>query len=58
MNILNPTFIDSIKNIILNARENALRTVDFERVLMYWILVNAFKKRSNKGKIVRIMALF
>ena len=30
------SFIDEVKSIILSARENAIRSVDFERVQMYW----------------------
>jgi len=33
---LNDSFISDVKRIILTARENAVRSVDFERVQMYW----------------------
>ena len=35
---INQVFVDDIRNIILNARKEAIRSVDFQRVLMYWRL--------------------
>ena len=32
----NPHFIQDIKHIIAQSREQAIRSVDFHRVLMYW----------------------
>ena len=34
----NPIFLADMRNIILEARNNAARSVDFERVKMYWHL--------------------
>lgn len=33
---LQSTLISDIKQIIRQAREKAIRSVDFERVIMYW----------------------
>ena len=35
---LRTSFVDDVKGIIYTARENAVRSVDFERVQMYWRL--------------------
>ncbi|ULX38218.1 hypothetical protein H1D04_03360 [Mannheimia haemolytica] len=44
-----------MKQIIAQARENAVRAVDFQRVLMYWHIGKRILNRSNKGKSVLIM---
>jgi len=33
---INPSFYDDVRNIIIEARTNAIRSVDFHRILMYW----------------------
>ena len=33
---INPSFYDDVRNIIIEARTNAVRSVDFHRILMYW----------------------
>jgi hypothetical protein len=33
---INLSFVEDIKSIIEQAKENAIRSVDYQRVLMYW----------------------
>ena len=33
---INPGFYEDIRNIIIESRNNAIRSVDFHRVMMYW----------------------
>ena len=46
---INQDMLDDIKGIINNARQNALRSVDFCRVQMYWnIGKRIFEEEQNK----------
>jgi predicted nuclease of restriction endonuclease-like (RecB) superfamily len=38
----NPTFFTNIRNIVLEARNNAVRSVEFNRMMMYWHLGECF----------------
>ena len=44
------TFYDDIKNIILNARSAAVRSVDYQRVLMYWRLGERIFVEEQRGE--------
>jgi len=44
------SLLSEVKDIILKARETAIRSVNWERTLMYWLLVNEFLKRNSKEK--------
>jgi len=44
------TFYDDIKGIILSARSVAIRSVDFQRVLMYWRLGERIFIEEQRGK--------
>ena len=48
--ILGITFYNDIKGIILNARSIAIRSVDFQRVLMYWQLGERIFIEEQRGK--------
>ena len=50
MNLINKNLITEIKSIIANARENAIRKVDFERTLMYWHIGKRIFEEEQKGK--------
>ncbi len=43
-------FLKQIKNIIDEARQNALRAVDFSRVLMYWHIGKTIFEEEQQGK--------
>lgn len=47
---LNPKFVDDIKSIISAARENAVRSVDFCRVQMYWNMGYRIVEEEQQGK--------
>ncbi|MBA5628924.1 PDDEXK nuclease domain-containing protein [Moheibacter lacus] len=50
-NILPSNLISDIKNIILQSKEKAIRSVDFQRTLMYWhIGKRIFEEEQNKKK--------
>jgi predicted nuclease of restriction endonuclease-like (RecB) superfamily len=38
LQVINPVFVADMRNIILEARSKAIRSVDFQRVMMYWQL--------------------
>lgn len=46
----NKEFVENIKTIILQARNNAVRAVDSQRVLMYWSIGKTIFKEEQKGK--------
>jgi len=54
--IVSQSVIKDIKAIILHAREKAIRSVDHERTMMYWLIGQRILKKNNKGKTVLIMA--
>ena len=47
---LNTDFVLSIENIIAMAQERAVRSVDTERVLMYWQIGRAIQEEEQQGK--------
>ncbi|MEY4925651.1 MAG: hypothetical protein RI894_87 [Bacteroidota bacterium] len=47
---LNTHFIVNIENIIATAKERAVRSVDTERVLMYWQIGRAIQEEEQQGK--------
>lgn len=47
---INQNIIVEIKNIIHDARENAIRKVDFERTLMYWHIGRKIFEEEQQGK--------
>lgn len=50
MSSLSKTFITSIKEIIVQAQHNALRSINQERVLMYWHIGKHIKEEEQNGK--------
>lgn len=50
MNILNQHIIGDTKSIITNAQEKAIRSVDFERTLMYWNIGKRIFEEEQQGK--------
>lgn len=46
----NPNFIQDIKQIIAQSREQAIRSVDFHRVLMYWHIGQRIFEEEQQGK--------
>ena len=42
-------FINQIKSIISEARQNALKAVDFNRVLMYWHIGRTIFEEEQQG---------
>lgn len=47
---LRPDFIHQIKKIIDDAKNNAVRAVDFQRVLMYWHIGQKIFEEEQEGK--------
>jgi hypothetical protein len=47
---ISTSFYGDIKNIITEARSNAVRSVDFQRVLMYWRLGERIFVEEQRGK--------
>ncbi len=47
---LTKDFVNDIRNIITSSRENAIRSVDHERVLMYWKLGERIFHEEQQGK--------
>ena len=43
-------FVNDIRNIILDSRNNAVRSVDFARVMMYWRVGERILVEEQKGK--------
>lgn len=50
MPVLNQNIISEIKQIIAQARDRAIRSVDFERVLMYWKIGERIFNEEQQGK--------
>ena len=50
INILTPTLMTDVRQIIDNARSNAVRSVDFCRVQMYWHLGQRIFEEEQQGK--------
>lgn len=48
--LIQPSFIQEIKNIISHARENAVRSVNWERMLMYWQIGKRIFEEEQQGK--------
>lgn len=48
--ILRKKLINEVKSIIAQARENAVRSVDFQRALMYWHIGRIIFEEEQKGK--------
>lgn len=48
---LRQMFVDDIRTIINNARNNAVRSVDFCRVQMYWGLGRRIQEEEQQGKV-------
>jgi hypothetical protein len=49
-NNLYETFVSDIKNIIVAAKQNAIRSVDFEQIMMYWKLGERIVVEEQQGK--------
>jgi len=49
-NHIRPDFVLQIKNIIEDAQKNALRSVDFHRVVMYWNIGKNIFEEEQQGK--------
>lgn len=47
---LRHAFVENVKSIILQARNNAIRYVDFQRVIMYWSIGKTILEEEQKGK--------
>lgn len=47
---LNKDFVSQIQRIIANAQVKAIRSVNFERVLMYWQIGEAIVEEEQNGK--------
>ena len=47
---LDEQFVSDIRNIIITARTTAMRSVDFERVKMYWKLGERIMLEEQGGK--------
>ena len=47
---------DDVRKIIEAARSNAVRSVDFCRVQMYWHLGKVYSRKNNREKNVQTMA--
>ncbi|WP_212002574.1 DUF1016 N-terminal domain-containing protein [Chitinophaga sp. HK235] len=48
--LINQSFITDIKSIISDSRENAIRTVDHQRTLMYWHIGKRIFEEEQEGK--------
>lgn len=48
--LVETTMIQEIKQIIQQARENAVRAVDFQRVLMYWHIGQRIFEQEQQGQ--------
>jgi len=48
--LINPAFITEIKAIIYQAKEKAIRLVDYERTLMYWHIGQRIFEEEQEGK--------
>lgn len=50
MSLISENFIVDIRTIIVNAQEKAIRSVDFERTLMYWHIGQRIFEEEQQGK--------
>ena len=50
LQITNAVFYTDMRNIILNARNSAVRSVDYERVKMYWHLGERIFVEEQRGQ--------
>ncbi len=48
--IMNPGFVEQIKEIVKISRENAVKTVDFHRVIMYWSIGKKIFEEEQGGE--------
>ncbi len=48
--LVQPSFINEIKSIIFQARDNAVRSVNWERTLMYWQIGKRIFEEEQEGK--------
>lgn len=48
--LVNNSIINDIKSIIIRSKENAIRAVDHERVLMYWHIGRTIFEEEQQGK--------
>jgi len=48
--LLDQSFITEIKNIILQSRDNAVRSVNWERTIMYWKIGKRIFEEEQQGK--------
>ncbi|MBP8782962.1 MAG: hypothetical protein KBG96_01890, partial [Paludibacter sp.] len=44
------SFINEVKNIILQSRGNAVRSVNWERTIMYWKIGKRIFEEEQEGK--------
>ncbi len=47
---LNPQIVGDIKNIIADAQQKAVRSIDFERLMMYWNIGKRIFEEEQQGK--------
>lgn len=47
---INLSFVEDIKRIIEQAKENAIRSIDYQRVLMYWNIGKRILEEEQEGK--------
>ena len=50
LQMINPVFLDDIRNIILEARNNAVRSVEYARMMMYWCLGERIFVEEQRGQ--------
>ena len=48
--VINKQIVGDIKNIIANAHEKAVRSIDFERLMMYWHIGQRIFEEEQQGK--------
>lgn len=48
--IINQLVITDIKAIIVNAKDKAIRLVDYERTMMYWLIGKRIFEEEQEGK--------
>ena len=46
---------DEVREIIASARQNAVRSVDFSRVQMYWQIGRRIQEEEQKGKVFDVV---
>ena len=50
MNLTNLLILDDIKNIVSTAQEKVIRSVNFERTLMYWNIGQRIFEEEQQGQ--------